>query len=209
MAAVTAAAGTRDVALRVVNVNASSLMLEGPTGPGIPLDGKSNLLLRYRGAKRTFPYVSAADVLSGVADASAFKDKLVFVGTTALGTREVVSTPLDTQFAGVEVQATVADNLLQKDFIRRPEYGVTLETQIVLALGLAVALLVGRLGIAWGALFAAVCLVAVWAGAFALISTRGIFVSPLFPTLGLTSGFAAMARGMVRRRASPGGSCGP
>jgi adenylate cyclase len=168
-------------------------MLEGPTGPGIPLDGKSNLLLRYRGAKRTFPYVSAADVLSGAADASAFKDKLVLVGTTALGTREVVSTPLDTQFAGVEVQATVADNLLQKDFIRRPEYGVTLEMQIVLALGLAVALLVGRLGIAWGALFAASCLVAVWAGSFALISTRGIFVSPLFPTLGLTSGFATLA----------------
>jgi CHASE2 domain-containing sensor protein len=193
VAAVTAATGTHDAALRVLNVNSSSLMLEGPTGPGIPLDGKSNLLLRYRGAKRTFPYVSAADVLSGVADASAFKDKLVFVGTTALGTREVVSTPLDTQFAGVEVQATVADNLLQKDFIRRPEYGVTLEMQIVFTLGLAVVLLVGRLGIAWGALFAALCLAAVWAGSLALISTRGIFVSPLFPTLGLTSGFAAIA----------------
>lgn len=193
VAAVTAAAGTRDAALRVLNVNLSSLMLEGPTGPTIPLDGKSNLLLRYRGGKRTFPYVSAADVLSGVADAGAFKDKLVFVGTTALGTREVVSTPLDTQFAGVEVQATVADNLLQKDFIRRPEYGVALEVQIVLALGVALTLLVGRLGIAWGAIFAALSLLVVWVGAFALISMRGIFVSPLFPTLGLTSGFAAIA----------------
>ena len=38
----------------------------------------------------------------------------MFVGTTALGTREVVATPLDTLFAGVEVQATVADNLLQQ-----------------------------------------------------------------------------------------------
>ena len=90
----------------------------------MPLDGKSNLLLRYRGAKRTFPYVSAADVLSGKTPAGAFADKIVFVGTTALGTREVVATPLDTLFAGVEVQATVADNLLQQDFIRRPEYGV-------------------------------------------------------------------------------------
>ena len=43
-----------------------------------------------------------------------FADKIVFVGTTALGTREVVATPLDTLFAGVEVQATVADNLLQQ-----------------------------------------------------------------------------------------------
>jgi response regulator RpfG family c-di-GMP phosphodiesterase len=56
-----------------------------------------------------------------------------------------------------------------------------------------VALVAGRLGIAWGALFAALCLVAVWVGAFALISTRGIFLSPLYPTLGLTSGFATIA----------------
>jgi adenylate cyclase len=194
LAAVAAATRTRDVALRVLNVNAASLMLDGLN---VPLDGKSNLLVRYRGAKRAFPYVSAADVLSGLAgaDASTFTDKLVFVGTTALGTREVVATPLDTLFAGVEVQATVADNLLQHDFIYRPEYGVVLETQIVLGLGIVVSLLVGRFGIVWGALAAATCLGAAWAGAFSLLSTCGIFLSPLFPTLGLTSAFAAIAAG--------------
>ena len=192
LAAVAATTGTRDFALRVLNVNAASLMLDGLN---VPLDGKSNLLVRYRGAKRTFPYVSAADVLSGLAGASTFTDKLVFVGTTALGTREVVATPLDTLFAGVEVQATVADNLLQQDFIHRPEYGVPLETQVVLGLGFAAALLVGRLGIVWGALAAATCLGAAWAGAFSLLSTRGIFLSPLFPTLGLTSALATIAVG--------------
>jgi adenylate cyclase len=194
LATVAAATRTRDVALRVVNVNAASLMLDGLN---VPLDGKGNLLVRYRGAKRTFPYVSAADVLSGLAGAAAgtFTDKLVFVGTTALGTREVVATPLDTLFAGVEVQATVADNLLQQDFIHRPEYGVVLETQIVLGLGIVLVLLVGRFGIVWGALAAAACLVAVWAGALSLLSTRGIFLSPLFPTLGLTSALAAIAAG--------------
>src|SRR4030095_10626336 len=127
--------------------------------------------------KRAFPYVSAADVLSGVAGADTFTDKLVFVGTTALGTREVVATPLDTLFAGVEVQATVADNLLQHDFIYRPDYGVVLETQIVLGLGIVVSLLVGRFGLVWGALAAGTCLGAAWAGALSLLSTRGIFLS--------------------------------
>jgi putative two-component system response regulator len=56
-----------------------------------------------------------------------------------------------------------------------------------------VGLLVGWFGIAWGALFAVSCLVALWSGAFALISMRGIFVSPLFPTLSLASGFGAVA----------------
>ena len=82
-----------------------------------PLDGRSNLLLRYRGRKRTFHYVSAVDVLTNRSAPDAFADKLVLVGTTALGTREVVSTPHDTLFTGVEVQATIADNLLQRDFI--------------------------------------------------------------------------------------------
>ena len=83
--------------------------------------------------------MSAADVLNGRVPAGALRDKIVFVGTTALGTREVVATPLDTLFAGVEVQATVADNLLEQDFIRRPQLGTMLESQVVLALGIAVA----------------------------------------------------------------------
>ena len=190
LAAVIASTETKETTLRVVNVNAASLAL-GRTE--VPLDGKSNLLLRYRGPKRTFTYVSAADVLSGVAGPEAFKDKLVLVGTTALGTREVVSTPLDTLFAGVEVQATVADNLLQHDFIRRPVAGVTLETQTVLGLGIALALLVGRTGFTWAAVAVALLIGAVWGGALSLLSRSGVFVSPLFPTLGLSSSLAIMA----------------
>jgi len=189
LAAVLAARKTRDVSLRVINVNTASLALDKES---LLLDGKSNLLLRYRGAKRTFPYVSAADVLSGQAPDGAFRDKIVFVGTTALGTREVVSTPLDTLFAGVEVQATVADNLLQLDYVHRPEYGVAVETLGVLAFGIIASLVVSRFGLVWGAAGAAVCLAVVWGGTAMLMSTRGIFVSPLFPTLGLVASFGTI-----------------
>jgi CHASE2 domain-containing sensor protein len=189
LAAVLASRKTRDVSLRVINVNTASLALDEES---LLLDGKSNLLLRYRGAKRTFPYVSAADVLSGQAPADAFRDKLVFVGTTALGTREVVSTPLDTLFAGVEVQATVADNLLQLDYVHRPEYGVAVETLGVLVFGIIASLVVSRFGLVWGAAGAAVCLAVVWGGTGMLMSTRGIFVSPLFPTLGLIASFGTI-----------------
>jgi adenylate cyclase len=205
LAAVIAATRAHDISLRVINVNATSLLLDGRS---VPLDGKSNLLLRYRGPKHTFPYVSASDVLGGKAGPEAFKDKIVFVGTTALGTREVVATPIDTLFAGVEVQATVADNLLQQDFIRRPEYGPTLETQIVLGLGIIAALLVGRLGLVWGGVGVAACLAAVWGGAAALMSSSGAFVSPVFPTLGLISAFGTMAVArftLERRRADQSG----
>jgi HD-GYP domain-containing protein (c-di-GMP phosphodiesterase class II) len=190
LAAVNAVRDTRSVALRVENVNTSSLLLDDRT---VPLDGRSNLMLRYRGPKRTFPYVSAVDVIERRSRADAFKDKIVLVGTTALGTREVVSTPLDTLFAGVEVQATIADNLLQQDFMRRPEHGVALETQIVLILGILAALLVRRFGITLGATVMLACLAGAWFGSVRLLSGNGMFVSPLYPTMGLVTALVAMS----------------
>src|SRR5439155_14348012 len=152
LAAVAATTGVHDIALRVVNVNASALTADNKT---VPVDGQGNLLLRYRGKKRTFPYFSAADVLTGQVPAGALRGKIVFVGTTALGTREVVATPLDTLFAGVEVQATVADNLMEQDFIRRSAAGTTLDGLVVLVLGLTMAGIVAGIGISSGLIAAA------------------------------------------------------
>lgn len=190
LAAVATAIGVKPVAVRVVNATASTLVMEG--NRTVSLDGKSNVLVRYRGAKHTFPYLSATDVLDGNVARESLDHKIVFVGTTALGTREVVATPLDTLFAGVEVQATAADNLLQQDYMRRPEFGVALETQIVLSLGILAALLFLRFGLYWGGSIAAACGAAVWAAAFWTMSTEGTTLSPLYPTLGLLTSLGAM-----------------
>jgi CHASE2 domain-containing sensor protein len=189
LAAVAAATGARDMTLRVVNVNASVLTIDDRT---VPVDGKGNLLLRYRGKKRTFPYFSAADFLTGQVPAGALRGKIVFVGTTALGTREVVATPLDTLFAGVEVQATVADNLLEQDFIRRSALGATLESLVALLLGIAIALLVARTGLTSGLISAAAGVSALWWGTVWLLSTGGVFISPLSPTIGVVAALAVM-----------------
>jgi CHASE2 domain-containing sensor protein len=205
LAAVAAVTGARDTALYVANVNASTLTIDQRI---VPLDGKSNLLARYRGKKGTFPHVSAADVLSGQVPQETLRDKIVFVGTTALGTREVVATPLDTLFAGVEVQATIADNLLEQSFIRRSALGSILDSQLVLVLGLGIAVLVARTGVVPGVLGGAAGLAALWWGAAWLLSTRGLFISPLFPTIGVISALAVMTFAkftIERRRADTAG----
>ena len=205
LAAVRSLISAGNPVLRIANVNSASLDLDGLA---VPLDGKSNLLLRYRGEKRTFPYLSAIDVLNGHVPDGELRDRIVFVGTTALGTREVVATPLDTLFAGVEVQATVADNLLQRDFAYRPEHGVTLETLAVVGLGAVTALIVARFGLAWGAIAALSFAIAVWTGARSLLASGGAFYSPLYPSIGLLGGLAAMtvaAFGVERRRAERAG----
>ena len=194
LAAVVAATGARDLALRITNVNAALLTVDDRT---VPVDGKGNLLVHYRGKKRTFPYFSAADVLAQEVPAGALRGKIVFIGTTALGTREVVATPLDTLFAGVEIQATVADNLLQQDFLRRSSLGTTLETLVIFVLGVAMAALVARVGVGPGLAGAAATIAAVWWGAEWLLSARGLFVSPLAPTAGVLGAVASMTLAKV------------
>ena len=115
----------------------------------------------------------------------------MFVGTTALGTREVVATPLDTLFVGVEVQATVADNLLQQDFIRRSQFGTVLEGLVVLVLGVAVTCS-WRRPARCPACSARPQHGGVWYVAGWLLSTTGVFVSPLMPTIGVVRALAIM-----------------
>jgi CHASE2 domain-containing sensor protein len=205
LAAVAAVTGARDITLYVSNVNASTLTIDQRI---VPLDGKGNLLARYRGKKGPFPHVSAADVIGGQVPEGTLRDKIVFVGTTALGTREVVATPLDTLFAGVEVQATIADNLLDQSFIRRSALGSILDSQLVLVLGIAIAVLVARIGVVPGVLGGAAGLTALWSGAAWLLSRRGIFISPLFPTIAVISALAVMTFAkftIERRRADTAG----
>ena len=189
LAATMATTGSRDLTLRISNVNTASLTVGNHV---VPVDGRANALLRYRGRKQTFPYVSAADVMRGRVADGTLRDKIVFVGTTALGTREVVATPLDTLFVGVEVQATVADNLLQQDFISRSQYGTALEGLLVIAVGLTVALLMASTRTFAGMLGSAIGIAAVWYSAGWALSTTGVFVSPVMPTIGVISAIAIM-----------------
>jgi adenylate cyclase len=189
LAATMAVTGARDLMLRMANVNTAWLTLGTHV---VPVDGRANALVRYRGTKQTFPYVSAADVMIGRVPEGALRDRIVFLGTTALGTREVVATPLDTLFVGVEVQATVADNLLQQDFFRRSQFGTTLEGVFVLVLGVAVTALVAGTRTLWGLLGSGVSIAALWYFAGWLLSGRGVFVSPVMPTTGVIAALGAM-----------------
>jgi adenylate cyclase len=198
LAVYSAVADASQPALRVSHVNASTFSIGDLA---VPLDGKSNLLLGFRGRKRTFPYFSAADVLNGVVGPELLRGKIVLVGTTALGTREVVATPLDTQFVGVEVQATAIDNLLQRDFVHRPALGTSLDTAIVVLAGLVIAALVAVLGVTAGLLSAGGLIAAFWVSAAWLLGANRIFISPLAPTLVVvaTLGVTMLARFTVER----------
>lgn len=94
----------------------------------IPLDGKGEALLRYRGPSRTHQAYSAAAVIEsellaeaggeGSLPADSLRDCFVFFGYSAPGLLDLRPTPVSGVYPGVEIHATVLDNFLSNDFLQ-------------------------------------------------------------------------------------------
>lgn len=102
----------------------------------IPLDEFGGMMVRFRGAAGTFPSYSVSDIIDGKIPARALADKIVLVGATATGLGDSKATPLDISEPGVEVHATVIDDILRGDFLVRSMLGFQ-EIVFALTLGLA------------------------------------------------------------------------
>jgi len=94
--------------------------------PGEPEDTQWHrdrwLRIPFSGPPGTYPYVSYADVLSGDVDVARFRDKVVFVGATALGLADSVPTPtsgFNRPMPGVEVLANAYGALKRGDAVRQ------------------------------------------------------------------------------------------
>jgi adenylate cyclase len=127
----------------------------------IPTDQKARMLINYLGPERHFRYVSATDVLQERVPHGTFRDKIVIVGTTALGTYDQKATPFSANVPGIEKNATVVDNILRGAFVQKPWWSRPLDLAMILGFGLGLgyalpkmraipaALLTGSLGLAY------------------------------------------------------------
>lgn len=104
-------------------------------GPAfIPTDATGQLTINYRGPAHSFPYLSAADIMDG-SDPERLTGKQVLIGSSAAGIMDFVATPFSPIFPGVEVHATVIDNLIQNDPMVHENYTEIGLTYVVIAVG--------------------------------------------------------------------------
>ncbi len=171
--------------------------LEGASRP-VPLDERGTLLIRFRGRRGTYPRIPACDVLRGRVAAGALKDRIAFVGATALGVQDVVSTPYDNAMWGIEVHASAADTILQGDFVSTPSSWRAFEIVATLGLGLMAAGLVAVAGYFYGSVLAVSVLALLWWGTFVEVSAGQAFLSPVFPTGAVIFVLLAVTAGKVR-----------
>jgi HD-GYP domain-containing protein (c-di-GMP phosphodiesterase class II) len=167
-------------------------------GRPVPLGERGTLLLRFRDGAHPFPHIPAVDVLDGRVAPGVLDGRIVFVGATALGVRDVVSTPLDRQYPGIQVHATAAENLLQATHIAPVPYHGAMEVLATVAFGLGAAVAVGGLGCGLGAGATVLALTAFWTCCGLLLSWWHVYLSPIAPTMSATATLGAVALAGIR-----------
>lgn len=159
----------------------------------IPVDAQAQLLINFRGPAGTFPTLPATALLDGTATRENVAGKVVLVGTSAAGLKDLRATPLHSGTSGVEIHANVLDNLIQGDYIAKPAYAPGLTLALVLITGLASTLLLTRLR-ALGGLLTSAGGTALVVGASAWsLKYQGIYWSPLWSALTLAVNFSMLS----------------
>ena len=111
----------------------------------VPLDERMAALIPYRGARGSFRYVSATDVVRGALPVDELRDKIVIVGTSAQGLLDLRSTPVQEDFPGVEVHANLVSGFLDERIMHKPAEVLMISVLTVILIGIPLAWTLPRL----------------------------------------------------------------
>jgi adenylate cyclase len=147
----------------------------------IPTDAEGRLLINYYGPGKTFLHYSLSDVVLEKIPAETFKDKIVLFGFTAPIYHDVHSTTFQrTIYPGVEVHATIIENILRQDFLERPLEIVFVDALILLLLGLILGFILHRTRPLSGALTAVICVLSITSIAYSVFLFEKIWLNMTF-----------------------------
>ncbi|MHC4874673.1 MAG: CHASE2 domain-containing protein, partial [Planctomycetota bacterium] len=153
----------------------------------IPTDSVASLYANFRGPGKTFTYVSAADVVSGNFDPKVFKDKYVLLGTSAGGLLDLRVNPFDDAYPGVEVHATIIDNILHGDLISTPTLeALILEQRLILIFGIILSAVLSYLKPLTGTLFSIGLFVLIFYVAYYMMFTHNEILNISYLSVTLT-----------------------
>lgn len=128
----------------------------------IPVDESLRTLINYRGPSKSFRTISYSDVFFKRLPEKFFKDRIVLIGASASGLGDLKTTPFSPGFPGVEVHANLIYNILDNEFILRPDLFTTLISICILSMITAVLCYTLRIA---KSVFSVICIVSMFIGA--------------------------------------------
>jgi adenylate cyclase len=147
----------------------------------IPTDPAGRVWLHYAVPQHD-RFVSAGDVLAGKFDPAFFANHIVLVGTSAAGVvNDLQATPIARDVPGVEVHAQLLEQILQGDFLVRPDWAVGAEILFTLLVGIALILGLPRIGALPSAILGGVSVAFAFGSSWLLFEHAQLLIDPVFP----------------------------
>lgn len=112
----------------------------------IPTDAAGKLLIPFIGRAHTFSTYSAKEILHNRQPADALQGKIVLIGASALGLGDIHATAVDKYYPGAEIQATLLNGILQKNFSYIPAWTYGANFSFIIFFGLISTFLFPSLG---------------------------------------------------------------
>ncbi|MFC1533334.1 CHASE2 domain-containing serine/threonine-protein kinase [Thermodesulfobacteriota bacterium] len=105
---------------------------------------KGEILIKFKGGRRSFPYYSFVDIMKVKRLPAVFKNRIVLIGYTAEGGASI-NTPVDPQMPRVEFIANAIDNLTSGRYLRRPGIMTYIEAALLILIIISSSFILPRL----------------------------------------------------------------
>jgi len=158
----------------------------------VPTDNDGHFWIHFRKSDRG-RYVSAQDVLARKAPPALLRGKLVLVGASAVGLRDIKATPLEAAIPGVEAQAFVIENMISRTFLTRPSWTTGAEIVVTVLVSLLLIVVVPLLGPIRSLIIGFVGAAASAGGVWYAFTEKGLLLDLTFPAGATFAIYAVLA----------------
>ena len=156
----------------------------------IPVNANGELLLRDSGPQAG-RYVSLADIGDPTFDASRVGGRIVLIGSTVEGLKDIHSTPLSPFRPGVEIHAQILEQILSGTFLDRPYFADILELVSLGGFGLLLLGFLYRRSAVGGTGVLVVAIAGAVGASWWQFSARGFLFDPIYPALAAIAMFGS------------------
>jgi adenylate cyclase len=159
----------------------------------IPIESDGKLWVYYRHIDQD-EYIPAFKLFDSALKESLrrkIEGKIVFVGTSAEGLRDIRSTPLDIFVPGVEVHVNVVEQILQGKFLKRPAIVSGVEAAIIGLAGLLIILFAPFMNVIILGVLTSGLMGCMFLGSWQAYKSEGLLLDPVYPSIALSILFLA------------------
>ncbi len=154
----------------------------------VPVESDGKLWVYYRHIGQE-EYISAQKLFDPI-EKEKLRDringKIVFIGTSAEGLRDIRSTPLDIFVPGVEVHVNVVEQILQGKFLKRPDVIVGVEAAIIGLVGFLIIVLAPFMNVIVLGFLSSALIGGMFLGSWQMYKYNGILLDPVYPSIAIS-----------------------